>query len=125
MEKEQKKSPWVPLNPQEMRAAAERMQQRRKQTAEIIQTVYDTETGRDFIRWLVVETRMFALSLGIIKNLREKYYLSPDYYTGQIDLAKKILEFLTPKQVADLTAAIVKETVEKKEEKYDRTDKPA
>ena len=50
--------------------------------------------------------------------------MSPDYYTGQIDLAKKVLEFLTPKQVADLTAAIVKENVEKKEEKYG-TDKIA
>ena len=95
MEKEQKRNPWVPLNPQEMRAMAEKAQQRRIQTAQIVQTVYDTETGRDFIRWLVVETRMFALSLGIIKNLREKYYMSPDYYTGQIDLAKKIMEFLS------------------------------
>lgn len=118
MEKEQKRNPWVPLNPQEMHAMAEKAQRRRIQTAQIVQTVYDTETGRDFIRWLVVETRMFALSLGIVKNLREKYYMSPDYYTGQIDLAKKIMEFLTPQQVADLTAAIVKETVEKKEEKY-------
>lgn len=122
---EKKKNPWAPLNPQEMKAIAEDMQRRKHQTAQIIQTVYDTEAGRDFIRWLVVETRMFALSLGIIKNLREKYNMSPDYYTGQIDLAKKVLEFLTPKQVADLTAAIVKENVEKKEEKYDRTDKIA
>ena len=123
---EKTKNVWSSgLTVKDLESIAKDRVRRKQQTAQIIQTVYDTESGRDFIRWLVVETRMFALSLGIIKNLREKYNMSPDYYTGQTDLVKKIFEFLTPKQVADLTAAIVKETVEKKEEKYDRTDKIA
>lgn len=124
MEKEKTKSPWAGFNAKDIKALAEDMQRRKLQTANVIQTVYDTETGRDFIRWLVVETRMFALGLGVVDNLRKKYSMSTDYYTGQTDLVKKILEFLTPKQVADLTAAIVKENVEKKEEKYG-TDKTA
>lgn len=106
------------LTVKDLQSIADDMKRRKKQTAEVIQTVYNTQTGRDFIRWLVVETRMFALGLGVIDNLRRKYNMSTDYYTGQTDLIKKVLEFMTPEQVADLTAAIVKETVEKKEEKY-------
>ena len=48
--------------------------------------------------------------------------MSSDYYLGQMDLIKKIFEFLTSEQVADLTAAIVKQNVEKKEQKNVGTD---
>lgn len=106
------------LTVKDLESIAKDRVRRKQQTAQIIQTVYDTEAGRDFLRWLIVETRMFALSLGIIENLHTRYNMSSDYYTGQIDLAKKVLEFLTPKQVADLVSAIVKENVEKKGEKY-------
>lgn len=116
---EKTKNVWSSgLTVKDLESIAKDRVRRKQQTAQIIQTVYDTEAGRDFLRWLIVETRMFALSLGIIENLHTRYNMSSDYYTGQIDLAKKVLEFLTPKQVADLVSAIVKENVEKKGEKY-------
>lgn len=106
--------------------ARDEYERRKEITAQVIQATYKTETGRDFIRWLVVESRMFALGLGVIDNLRKNYQVSSDYYTGQMDLVKKIFSFLTPEQVADLTAAIVKKKTEKKKElKNDRTDKTA
>jgi hypothetical protein len=125
MEKENKKSPWAAMSAKDLQALAEDQVRRSQQTVQIIQTVYDTEAGRDFLRWLIVETRMFALSLGIIENLHTRYNMSSDYYTGQMDLAKKVLEFLTPKQVADLVSAIVKENVEKKGKRNVGSDKVA
>lgn len=110
------------LDPKTLRTMSEELENRRKKTAEIIQSTYGTQVGRDFIRWLVVETRLFAMGLPVVSNLKTKYSVSSDYYLGQMDLIKKIFEFLTSEQVADLTAAIVKQNVEKKEQKNVGTD---
>ena len=96
----------------------ERKRQHEKQmarTAEVVQTCYNTEAGKYFIRWLASEARFFAGGLQVISNLKEKYKAPPEYYTGQTDLIKKIMKFLTPEQVADLTVAVVKKVETKKE----------
>lgn len=96
----------------------ERKRQHEKQvarTAEVVQMCYNTEAGKYFIRWLVGEARFFASGLQVVSNLKEKYKASPEYYTGQTDLIKKIMKFLTPEQVADLTVAAMKKTETKKE----------
>jgi hypothetical protein len=110
------------LGSKAVKNARDAFERRKAITAQVVQATYATETGRDFIRWLVVESRMFALGLGVIDNLRKNYQMSSDYYTGQMDLVKKIMEFLTPEQVADLTAAIVKKKTEMKKELKNGSD---
>lgn len=110
------------LGSKAVKNARDAFERRKAITAQVVQATYATETGRDFIRWLVVESRMFALGLGVIDNLRKNYQMSADYYTGQMDLVKKIMEFLTPEQVADLTAAIVKKKTEMKKELKNGSD---
>lgn len=110
------------LGSKAVKNARDAFERRKAITAQVVQATYTTETGRDFIRWLVVESRMFALGLGVIDNLRKNYQMSSDYYTGQMDLVKKIMEFLTPEQVADLTAAIVKKKTEMKKELKNGSD---
>ncbi len=85
------------------------------QTAKIVQSCYETEAGKYFIQWLATEARFFAGGLQVISNLKEKYKVPPEYYTGQTDLIKKIMKFLTADQVADLTVAVVKKQETKKE----------
>ena len=110
------------LGSKAVKNARDAFERRKAITAQVVQATYATETGRDFIRWLVVESRMFALGLGVIDNLRKNYQMSADYYTGQMDLVKKNMEFLTPEQVADLTAAIVKKKTEMKKELKNGSD---
>lgn len=85
------------------------------QTAKIVQACYETEVGKYFIQWLTTEARFFAGGLQVVSNLKERYKAPPEYYTGQTDLIKKIMKFLTPEQVADLTVAVVKKVETKKE----------
>lgn len=102
----------------------ERQRQHKKRielTEKIIRQCYESESGKYFIRWLTVESRFFADGLRTISSLRSKYNMPSEYYTGQTDLIKKILGFMTAEQVADLTAAVVKKAeTEKKEEENGR-----
>lgn len=73
------------------------------------QVVAGTEAGQVVIEYLMVESRAFANGLKAVSNLHKVYGFGPEYFLGQSDFGKNLMQFLTLAQVAELIQKTQKE----------------
>lgn len=73
------------------------------------QIIAGTDAGKVVIEYLIVESRAFANGLKSVSNLQKVYGVGADYFLGQSDFGKNLMQFLTPAQVAELIQKSQKE----------------
>lgn len=95
--------------PEQIRAVQKKKAQELETVRKSFQVIATTEAGQEVIRYLIVQSRAFGNGLKAVSNLQKVYGVSADYFLGQSDFGKNIMQFLTPEQVAKFIQETQKE----------------